>query len=114
MSVGTRRELVDAKRDGSSTVSPVQSEKGLDLSIETTNLQDDVLSSLPALEKQEKTSGQKSLTRLHVAALCSTMFLIGWFGGTLGPLLPRIQDVYGVRVIAILTTVLLPNALSAK
>jgi len=34
---------------------------------------------------------------VHMGALCWMMFLVGWNDGTIGPMLPRIQDVYGVR-----------------
>ena len=29
--------------------------------------------------------------------LCFSFFLLGWHDGSIGPLLPRIQSVYGVR-----------------
>lgn len=47
---------------------------------------------LPAL-----TSKQKLTARIQFVALCWTLFVAGWNDGTTGPLLPRIQEVYGVR-----------------
>ena len=35
-------------------------------------------------------------SRLHFAALCYSYFLEGWNDGSLGPLLPRIQQYYNV------------------
>lgn len=37
-------------------------------------------------------------TNLHFVALCWCLFLAGWNDGTIGPLLPRVQGVYDVRV----------------
>lgn len=42
------------------------------------------------------TSKQKILARVQFAALCWTLFVAGWNDGTTGPLLSRIQEVYGV------------------
>lgn len=39
----------------------------------------------------------KKFMRLHMAALCWCFCVEGWNDGTLGPLLTRIQDDYGVR-----------------
>ncbi|PVF93670.1 MFS general substrate transporter [Serendipita vermifera] len=36
-----------------------------------------------------------------LGAMCVTLFLTGWSDGTLGPLLPRIQDVYDVNFVVI-------------
>lgn len=36
--------------------------------------------------------------RVYLATLCWTIFLIGWNSGTLGPLLPTIQNYYHVRL----------------
>lgn len=35
--------------------------------------------------------------RIYLATLCYTLFVAGWNDATLGPLLPRIQEVYHVR-----------------
>ncbi|KAF9051744.1 MFS general substrate transporter [Panaeolus papilionaceus] len=43
------------------------------------------------------TSKQKILARVQFAALCWTLFVAGWNDGTTGPLLSRIQEVYGVN-----------------
>ena len=37
-------------------------------------------------------------TNIHFAAMCWSLFMAGWNDGTTGPLLPRIQDVYHVRI----------------
>lgn len=39
---------------------------------------------------------------IQFAALCYTLFLCGWNDGSTGPLLPRIQTNYNVRVYLIL------------
>ena len=39
---------------------------------------------------------QKITSRIQFAALCWSLFLLGWNDGTIGPLLPRIQEVYHV------------------
>jgi len=36
------------------------------------------------------------LARVQYLSLCFTLFLAGWNDGTIGPLLPRIQEVYNV------------------
>lgn len=43
-----------------------------------------------------QTRKQVVRARIQFAALCYTLFLAGWNDGTLGPLLPRIQEVYHV------------------
>ncbi|KAI0316667.1 major facilitator superfamily domain-containing protein [Amylostereum chailletii] len=48
-----------------------------------------------------RTKAQRIKMHLHITALCWTMFLVGWTDGTTGPLLPRIQDVYGVNFIIV-------------
>ena len=45
----------------------------------------------PSLLKTQKIRG-----RIQFAALCWSLFLLGWNDGTIGPLLPRIQGVYHV------------------
>ncbi|CAA7269995.1 unnamed protein product [Cyclocybe aegerita] len=50
----------------------------------------------PALKGHPLTAEQKRLARIQFFALCWTLFLAGWNDGTIGPLLPRIREVYGV------------------
>jgi len=45
----------------------------------------------PLSKKQQKIGQAQFLT------LCWSIFLLGWNDGTIGPLLPRIQEVYHVR-----------------
>ncbi|KAJ7050402.1 MFS general substrate transporter [Mycena amicta] len=40
-------------------------------------------------------------TRVHTAAMICAVFLAGWNDGTLGPLIPRIQEVYHVGYIIV-------------
>lgn len=40
----------------------------------------------------------KRKLQIHFATMCSSLFLAGWNDGTTGPLLPRIQEVYHVRL----------------
>lgn len=50
---------------------------------------------------QYNSSPEKGLftkTNLHFATLCWCLFLAGWNDGTIGPLLPRVQGVYDVRL----------------
>ncbi|KAG9313550.1 MFS general substrate transporter [Chiua virens] len=44
-----------------------------------------------------QTKGQRLRERVQFATLCWTLYLAGWNDGTTGPLLPRIQKVYGVN-----------------
>ncbi|TDL25163.1 MFS general substrate transporter [Rickenella mellea] len=50
------------------------------------------------------TPGNKRVAVIQFAALCFSLFLIGWGDGSSGPLLPRIQQVYHVQyaVVALL------------
>ena len=41
---------------------------------------------------------QRKRANIQFVTLCWTLFLAGWNDGTTGPLLPRIQEVYGVCV----------------
>ncbi|KAJ3501078.1 hypothetical protein NLJ89_g9503 [Agrocybe chaxingu] len=43
-----------------------------------------------------RTRKQKIIAHVQFSTLCWTMFLIGWNDGTIGPLLPRIREVYRV------------------
>ncbi|KAI0676403.1 major facilitator superfamily domain-containing protein [Trametes maxima] len=60
---------------------------------------------LPSLEKGQpvgpngeivQTPAMRRKSRLQFAALCCSMFVAGWNDGTLGPLLPRLQEVYNI------------------
>lgn len=54
----------------------------------------------PQAENDEDASGGISLSlkqeRIYLATLCWCMFLTGWNAGTLGPLIPTIQNFYHV------------------
>ncbi|KAF8181818.1 MFS general substrate transporter [Pholiota molesta] len=54
-------------------------------------LHDDEGSSPRPLSQKEQT-----LARLQFYSLCWSLFLIGWVDGSIGPLLPRIHEVYNV------------------
>ncbi|KAG1748273.1 MFS general substrate transporter [Suillus paluster] len=43
-----------------------------------------------------QTKGQRLRARVQFATVCGSMYLAGWNDGTTGPLLPRIQTVYGL------------------
>lgn len=43
-----------------------------------------------------RTKRQRKWEKVQFATLCWTMYLAGWNDGSTGPLLPRIQTVYGV------------------
>jgi hypothetical protein len=44
-----------------------------------------------------RTRKQVVAGNIQYFALCFSFFLLGWNDGSIGPLLPRIQGVYGVR-----------------
>lgn len=46
-----------------------------------------------------QTKAQRLRARIQFATLCWTLYLAGWNDATTGPLLPRIQKVYNVRVL---------------
>ncbi|KAF4612446.1 hypothetical protein D9613_003977 [Agrocybe pediades] len=48
-------------------------------------------------ENLQSPAENHTLARVHFFTLCLTLFLAGWNDGTLGPLLPRIQQVYKVN-----------------
>ncbi|KAJ7288980.1 MFS general substrate transporter [Mycena rebaudengoi] len=54
--------------------------------------------------KIEPTRGQVIRARVQLITLCGTLFLAGWNDGSLGPLLPRIQQVYhvGYTIVSLL------------
>ena len=49
----------------------------------------------------EVTTSMKRKSWVQFAALCFAIYVAGWGDGTLGPLLPRLQEVYHVRVFYI-------------
>ncbi|KAG2124448.1 MFS general substrate transporter [Suillus clintonianus] len=44
-----------------------------------------------------QTKGQRLRARVQFATACGSMYLAGWNDGSTGPLLPRIQSVYGLN-----------------
>ncbi len=60
---------------------------------------------LPVLESQTapggvpiQTPAMKRKALWQFATLCLSIYVSGWNDGTLGPLLPRLQTVYNVRI----------------
>lgn len=49
------------------------------------------------LPLDSRTNKQKKAGRIQYFALLFSLFMLGWNDGSTGPLLPRIQAVYGVR-----------------
>lgn len=45
-----------------------------------------------------KSNVYRTRARIQFASVCFSLFLLGWNDGSTGPLLPRIQQVYHVRV----------------
>ncbi|KAF9553571.1 MFS general substrate transporter [Agrocybe pediades] len=60
-------------------------------------LEDEKSQSSAVEGKTVLTKGQKILATLQFLTLCWTLFVAGWNDGTIGPLLPRIQEVYHVN-----------------
>ena len=58
---------------------------------------DDTDSTVPAISASQK-AVQRRKFLLTFLSLCFSVFLNGWNDGTTGPLLPRIQSYYNVRV----------------
>lgn len=46
-----------------------------------------------------RTPAQRRRAFMQFAALCCSIFVAGWNDGTLGPLLPRLQEVYNVSLL---------------
>ena len=61
------------------------------LPVGTSRATDEIKGTESALLKTQKFRGQ-----IQFAALCWSLFMIGWNDGCAGPLLPRIQEVYHV------------------
>ena len=51
-----------------------------------------------AARMPSKQSNARKRRAVQFAVLCSCLILEGWSDGSVGPLLPRIQDHYGVRM----------------
>jgi hypothetical protein len=60
----------------------------------TSSASDSGAASVSDLKAQTKR--QRLRARVQFATVCGSMYLAGWNDGTTGPLLPRIQTVYGV------------------
>lgn len=45
-----------------------------------------------------KTPAMRRKAQVQFATLCWSIFVVGWNDGTLGPLLPRLQEFYRVRI----------------
>lgn len=58
------------------------------------------VSSCPPSPVPEKTREQIIASRIQFAALCLSLFLLGWNDGSTGPLIPRLREVYNVRIIS--------------
>ncbi|KAG1901123.1 MFS general substrate transporter [Suillus fuscotomentosus] len=50
---------------------------------------------------KSQTKRQRLRARVQFATICGSMYLAGWNDGTTGPLLPRIQKVYGLNFIVV-------------
>ena len=57
----------------------------------------DDASSAPIVTDTERRAHNRR-SAIHFAALCWCFFLSGWNDGSTGPLLPKIQEHYGVRI----------------
>lgn len=54
----------------------------------------------PSLRHEDgvKTPAMRRRARVQFATLCWSIFVVGWNDGTLGPLLPRLQEFYHVSI----------------
>ena len=52
----------------------------------------------PTLSNSDVAKGKQWKAHIQFVTLCWTYFLAGWNDGTLGPLLPRIQEAYNVSL----------------
>ncbi|KAG1798087.1 MFS general substrate transporter [Suillus plorans] len=50
---------------------------------------------------KSQTKRQRLRAQVQFATICGSMYLAGWNDGTTGPLLPRIQKVYGLNFIVV-------------
>lgn len=87
---GNAGEHIEMTNLPETRASSVKNSSSKDVAVEeisTTNGQRDLRSNL-----------QKKAEKIQFATLCWSIFLAGWNDGTTGPLLPRIQEVYHVRL----------------
>ena len=49
--------------------------------------------------RHSNTQNTRWLARFQLFAACFTLFLAGWDSGTPGPLIPRLQEFYRVRIL---------------
>lgn len=61
--------------------------------------QNDDSERLPCSQPQVKTRTQKTREQIQLVTLFWFLYLEGWNDGSNGPLLPRIQEVYGVHLV---------------
>jgi len=69
------------------------------LDVESTDHEHCIQSVLDTLlQRDEKGPSKKEerVARAQFLALCWTLFVVGWSDGSVGPLLPRIQNFYDV------------------
>ncbi|KAK7676661.1 hypothetical protein QCA50_020405 [Cerrena zonata] len=55
-------------------------------------------------------AGHEWKTNIHFVTLCFCLFLVGWNDGTVGPLLPKIQDVYHIGY-TLVSVIFISNAM---
>jgi hypothetical protein len=53
----------------------------------------------PSTASVSNTKAHRVRANIQFISLCYSLFLAGWNDGTTGPLLPRIQEVYHVRIV---------------
>ena len=91
---GELRVTVDEKAQESATdIAEVFSPSGSELEKQQST-EDDGARVLPGVQ----TPAMRRKATMQFVTLCCSMFVAGWNDGTLGPLLPRIQEVYHVSL----------------
>ena len=70
--------------------------------VETVDMEGIQASDVPPTAVSASTPTTRRRARIQFITLCCTLFLAGWNDGTTGPLLPRIQSVYHVRVLSLI------------
>lgn len=94
-----------AKLSGNPPVLADDQDKESPLSIEDTKdrVTDEAVQLTRLNEKEGQrvvqTPSQRRRALFHFLSLCGTIYVAGWNDGTLGPLLPRLQEVYNVSKI---------------
>ncbi|KAI0631195.1 MFS general substrate transporter [Trametes polyzona] len=90
-------EKLDTPTDGTEDGKEASVESGV---VQTAGLEDQTSSG-------KQTPAQRRKAFMQFAALCCSIFVAGWNDGTLGPLLPRLQEVYhvGYAVISLIFVV---------